>query len=67
MATKSITTRRKRLRAELCRREDELRNLDTRTPEEQQELARLHERMAKLMARDGAEIFRDLLAAGVRQ
>ena len=67
MATKSISTPRKRLRAELCRREEELRNLDTLTPQERQELERLHDRIVKLVARDVAEIFRDLLAAGVRQ
>ena len=67
MATKSISTPRKRLRAELCRREEELRNLDALTPKDRQELERLHDRMAKLMGRDVAEIFRDLLAAGVRQ
>ena len=67
MATKSISMPRKRRRAELCRREEELRNLDTLTSQERQELERLHDRMAKLMARDVAEIFRDLLAAGIRQ
>ena len=35
MANTNISTPRKRLRAELCRREEELRNLDTRTPQEQ--------------------------------
>ena len=37
MATKSITTPGKNLRAKLCRREEELRNLDTLTPQERQE------------------------------